>query len=172
MRRSILVTLITILGLVSLLLTPGSSVYMQSEKTRKAPNFTYPDLTKKKHTLASLSGKVVIINFWATWCGPCQKEIPSFIKLQKKYGDKLAILGVSYDQTQDIVDEFVKKNEVGRQINYPIVFNGQLESFFGDQEAIPTTFVIDKKGFIRDEHVGFATYEKFDTLVEKLISEN
>lgn len=145
--------------------------HMQSKNLRKAPNFTYPDFNGNKHTLASIKGKVAFIDFWATWCPPCRKSIPSLAKLQKKYADKLIVIGVSYDDTKDVITDFLKKDESGKQVNYPIVFGTPLEPYFGDIEALPTLIIVDKQGNIRDTHVGTLTYEEMDQLVAKLVAE-
>ena len=87
----------------------------------------------------------MILNFWATWCAPCRLEIPYFIELQKRYGDRgLAVIGVSLDeQGPDVVKEFVK--QLG--VNYPIVIgNEKITEAYGGIEGIPTTFVIDRQG--------------------------
>lgn len=155
-------------SLIGILTMPMA--YMQS---RKAPNFSFSDITGKQLSLASLKGKVVLIDQWATWCGPCKKEIPSFAELQKKYTDKVVIIGISYDDDQSTLDTFLRKDQVGQKINYPIVFGSNLKQQpFGQPEALPTLFVIDKKGSIRKEHVGFLPAAELNTLVEKLLAEN
>lgn len=144
--------------------------YLQS---KKAPNFSFSDLAGKQHSLASSRGKVVLVDQWATWCGPCKKEIPNFAELQKKYPDKLTVIGISYDDDQSTLSEFLRKDPVGQKINYPIVFGtGLKQQPFGNPDGLPTLFIIDKKGTIRQEHVGFISANELNSLVEKLIAEN
>ncbi len=82
------------------------------------------------------------------------------------------VIGISYDSAQDVLDKFMKADPVGREINYPIVFSASQKESLDEPEAIPTTYVIDKKGNIRDQQVGTAPFEKFDKLVEQLLAES
>ncbi|MCC6414420.1 MAG: TlpA family protein disulfide reductase [Opitutaceae bacterium] len=127
-----------------------------------APDWTLPDLDGRPVNSAQFAGKVVVVDFWATWCPPCREEIPGYIALQEKYGkDGLVIIGVSLDRGGPAkVRDFAKKFG----INYPLVM-GDSEAIagFGDISAIPTTFLIDREGNIRDRKVGAlatAEYEK------------
>lgn len=167
MKRRIFLTLLMV-GLIGVLTMPMA--YMQS---RKSPNFSFSDITGKQLSLASLKGKVVLVDQWATWCGPCKQEIPAFAELQKKHADKVVIIGISYDDDQSTLDAFLRKDQIGQKINYPIVFGSNLKQQpFGHPEALPTLFIIDKKGSIRKEHTGFIPKEELNTLVEKLLAEN
>lgn len=167
MKRRLFLSL-SVLGLIGLFKTPMA--YMQS---RKAPNFSFVDITGKQLSLAALKGKVILVDQWATWCGPCKKEIPAFAELQKKYADKVVIIGISYDDDQSTLDAFLRKDQVGQKINYPIVFGSNLKQQpFGHPEALPTLFVIDKRGSVRKEHVGYMPSDELNTLVEKLLAEN
>lgn len=166
MKRRIFLTSLVI-GLIGMFSMPA---YLQS---RKAPNFNFSDLGGKTQSLALNRGKVILIDQWATWCGPCKKEIPAFAELQKKYPDKLVIIGISYDDDQSTLSEFLRKDSLGQKINYPIVFGSDLKQQpFGYPEALPTLYVIDKKGAIRKEHVGFMPATELNALVDKLIAEN
>jgi thiol-disulfide isomerase/thioredoxin len=101
---------------------------------------------------ASLRGKVVIVNFWATWCPPCRAEIPDLVKLQDKYRDRLQIIGISEDEEgTDKVIRFAADHDM----NYPIVMNSpELEEKFPGVGALPTSFIIDRDGRIVQKHVG------------------
>ena len=131
--------------------------------------------TAKLLKLSDYRGKVVVIDFWATWCPPCRRGIPDLIKLKKKYGDKnFEIIGISLDKisrggktAKDVVP-FIK--EYG--INYPIVW-GTLETtkLFGGVRAIPTTFFIDKNGKIRDKIEGLASITTLENKIENLLKE-
>jgi thiol-disulfide isomerase/thioredoxin len=132
----------------------------------KAPIWELKDPDGKLVKSSDFDGKVVILDFWATWCPPCKAEIPSFIELQKKYGEKgLAVVGVSLDeQGSSVVKQFMK--EFG--MNYPVVMGDvKLMQDFGGT-AIPTTFVIDRSGKIVAKHVGFASKETFENEITPL----
>jgi thiol-disulfide isomerase/thioredoxin len=118
-----------------------------------APGWKLQDVNGRAVSSDQFKGKVVVVDFWATWCPPCREEIPGYIALQKKYGaDQLAIVGVSLDQAgPGVVKAFIEKNGV----NYPMVMGDDaVQSAFGGMEAIPTTFLIDRAGQIRDRKVG------------------
>ena len=133
-----------------------------------APNFTVYDLENKPVKLADLKGKVVILDFWATWCPPCLEEIPHFKKLHRQYsGQGLVILGVSLDEAgRDHVKEFMKENS----IPYPIAMsNEKIVEDFGGIRGIPTTFVIDRDGKIVSKLVGYHDLEEFESLIKKVL---
>jgi thiol-disulfide isomerase/thioredoxin len=132
-------------------------------------NFTLKDIDNKDVKLASLKGKVILLDFWATWCGPCKQEIPGYIALQKKYGaDKLAIVGMSVDQAgPDVVKAFIEKN----QLNYQIVMADEaVQTAFGGFEAIPTTFLIDQTGQIRDRKMGSEETEEYEKKIAAILN--
>jgi len=136
---------------------------------RQAPNVVFKTVDGKMYDLSKLTGKVVIVNFWATWCGPCRKEIPDFIEFYKNYKDKgVEILGVSLDREGwEKVTPFLKQTP----INYPIVLgNGEIAGKFSKFNAIPTTFIIDKSGKIVDEHTGVMTKSQLEAKVKALLS--
>jgi len=129
---------------------------------REAPAWSLKDVDGKTVNFADFKGKVVVIDFWATWCPPCREEIPGYIEMTKKHGkDGLVIIGISLDQAgPGIVRSFIAKSG----INYPIVMGDDATvAAFGGVEGIPTTFLIDRDGMIRDKKVGMmaaAEYEK------------
>lgn len=118
-----------------------------------APAWKLRDPDGKVVDSASFKGKVVVIDFWATWCPPCREEIPGYIQLMKSHGQEgLVVIGVSLDQGgPEVVKNFAAK----AGINYPLVMaDDEILAAFGGVEAIPTTFLIDRDGIIRDRKVG------------------
>ncbi|MGE3956520.1 MAG: TlpA disulfide reductase family protein [Vicinamibacterales bacterium] len=133
-----------------------ATLALLSEPIDVAP-FTVRDVDGKAISMADLRGKVVLVNFWATWCPPCRAEIPDLVKLQEKYKDRLVIIGVSEDE---IPPEEVKAFAVGQKVNYPIVMaTPELQKIFKGVSALPTTFVIDPEGKIQQRHVGMLNAE-------------
>lgn len=137
---------------------------------RPAPNFELPDVNGKKVRLSDFKGKIIILDFWATWCPPCRAEIPGFIELYNKYKDKgVVVIGISLDEggVRDVVP-FMK--EFG--INYPILIgNFKVTQDYGGIRGIPTTFVIDRKGNIRAKYVGYRPKEVFERDIIMLLNE-
>ncbi|MDH7512324.1 MAG: TlpA disulfide reductase family protein [Clostridiales bacterium] len=163
LQLSIITTFI-FLGFVTLLVPgahisaapAGSSANGQGNPVM-APDFELTDLSGKKIALADYKGKVLFLNFWATWCPPCREEIPDFIEAYKENKDKgLEILGVSLDtKSKDFVIAFVEKYK----INYPVVLESKSKTqrLIDDYEPgqfIPTTIIIDKQGRVRHKQVG------------------
>jgi thiol-disulfide isomerase/thioredoxin len=132
----------------------------------KAPVWELKDPNGKLVKSSDFDGKVVILDFWATWCPPCKAEIPGFIDLQKKYGEKgLVVVGVSVDeQGSSVVKQFMKEFAM----NYPVVMgNLKMMQDFGGT-GVPTTFIIDRSGKIVSKHVGLASKETFEKEITPL----
>jgi thiol-disulfide isomerase/thioredoxin len=122
------------------------------------PAFNVTDLDGRTVSSSDLRGKVVLVNFWATWCPPCRAEIPDLIKLQDKYRDKLVILGVSEDE--EIPPQDVKKFATEQKMNYVVAMSTpELSKIFKGVSALPTTFVIGPDGKIQQRHVGMLNAE-------------
>lgn len=134
----------------------------------EAAPWTLKDLDGKEVSLSDFEGKVVIIDFWATWCPPCRKGIPELVELQEKYGAKgLSIVGISLDQGGVAP---VRKFAEEYKINYPVVMGDEdVVSAYGNIQAIPTAFVIDRKGKIVDKHVGYADKAYFEKMIQPLL---
>jgi len=141
---------------------------LSAQSKQKAPNFALKSADGKTYELSKMKGKVVVVNFWATWCGPCRKEIPDFIEIYKRYESKgLEIIGIALDEGGwEDVKPYVKESK----INYPIVLGGRKEaSDYGNVAAIPTTFIIDKNGFIVDRHIGVMTKAQLESKIKPLL---
>lgn len=117
-----------------------------------APAISLKALDGGTVSLAAARGKVVLLNFWATWCGPCRMEVPDLVELQKKYPERLQVIGlVVDDEEQDAVRAFAKRYS----INYPIAMaTNEIRFRFGGVPALPTTFIIDAEGRVVQKHIG------------------
>ena len=117
-----------------------------------APLLVARDLDGRELSTATLRGKVVIINFWATWCGPCRAEIPDLVALQETYRDQLQVIGISEDESPpEVVRRFAAKYKV----NYPVVMvTPEIEKLFPGIGALPTSFILDRGSRIVQKHVG------------------
>jgi thiol-disulfide isomerase/thioredoxin len=132
-----------------------------------APPFQTRDLAGAAVSTAALKGKVVIINFWATWCGPCREEIPELVALQARYKDDLQIVGVSED---DGPPEQVAKFAQKQGINYPVIMSSDaLEKEYGGVTALPTSFLVNKDGRVVQKDVGLYPPEYYDLQVRALM---
>lgn len=134
-------------------------------------DFTLKDMDGKEVSLASFKdqGKVVLLNFWATWCGPCKAEIPGFVELQEKYRDKLTIIGYSVDDTP----ELAKKYAADYKINYPILLGEgreEVQDAYGPIWGIPASFIISKDGLVCRKHMGIAPKAVFEKEVVALMN--
>ena len=126
------------------------------------------DLDGRTISSSQYAGKVVILDFWATWCPPCRAEIPGFVELQKAYGDRgLVVVGVSLDQGgAGPVREFMRRFGM----NYPVVMGDEVVArAFGGVEAVPTTFIIDRHGRLVATHVGYTEKEEFERAIKPLL---
>jgi thiol-disulfide isomerase/thioredoxin len=134
-----------------------------------APSFTIKDLNGNALSLSDARGKVVLLNFWATWCGPCRAEIPDLIELQKEYKDQLEIIGLATEE--DDADE-VKKFVATSGINYRVAMApDKLTEKFGGIAALPTSFVIDPQGRVVQKHVGLNDPSLYELEVRSLLGQ-
>ena len=132
-----------------------------------APDFKLAGLDGKPVTLADSHGKVILLNFWATWCGPCRAEIPDLVELQNKYKDRLQILGlVVDDDDQDAIKDFTEKFG----INYPVaIATNDIRLLYGGIAALPTSFVLDAEGRIVQKHEGLRDPVLYETEIRALL---
>jgi cytochrome c biogenesis protein CcmG/thiol:disulfide interchange protein DsbE len=134
----------------------------------KAPDFALKSSDGKTIKLSDYKGKVVIIDFWATWCPPCRKGIPDLISIQNDYKNDVVIIGISLDSEKTLKDVpgFIKSYG----INYPIVFgDDKVVAAYGGIEGIPTAFVVDKKGNVVDKHVGLVSKDTYVNKIKELL---
>ena len=133
-----------------------------------APDFELKDGSGKLVRLSDYRGKVVLLDFWATWCGPCNIEIPWFEEFERTYKDKgFAVLGVSMDDDGwKAITPFVAE----KKINYRILLgNDKTGDQYGGLEALPTTFMIDREGRIAKTFVGLSDKKEFEDVIQKLL---
>lgn len=132
-----------------------------------APAFTLRALDGKPLTLEAARGKVVLLNFWATWCGPCRAEVPDLVALQKQYKDQLQIIGLDVDD-DDVAD--VQKYIEENGIDYPVAMaTDEVRAAYGGIPALPTSFVLDTEGRVVQKHVGLWNPAVYETEIRALL---
>jgi cytochrome c biogenesis protein CcmG/thiol:disulfide interchange protein DsbE len=133
-----------------------------------APQFSLVSLSGDRINLEDYKGKVVLLDFWATWCGPCRIEIPGFVKLQNKYASQgLAIIGVSMDDGPEPVRQFYSEFHM----NYPVVMGSdKLGELYGGIMGLPTSFLIGRDGRIYSKHVGLTDESVFESEIKELLA--
>lgn len=158
-----------------LALTAGIGVRMfnqwQAEKQpMPLPEFSFPDLNGTMQISTQWQGKIVVLNFWATWCPSCLKEIPAFVELQKKYGEKVQFVGIALDDL-----EAVKTFQAKTTVNYPLLISGDFAGFALAKKlgnlisAIPYTVVVDTNGQVVKRHSGELSASKLQGILEPLL---
>lgn len=152
----------------------GAAEALETEWQQAKPlnlNIALKDLNGNDVTLHSYKGKVIVLNLWATWCGPCKMEIPDLIKLQAAHPNDLVVVGVVVqDKFGDQVRAFVREF----RIPYPVLDGNDredLEDAFGPFWALPTSFVIDRHGRLRKKHQGQVTRQQLEREIRPLIAE-
>ncbi len=142
----------------------------QEDPPVDAPDFTMTDLEGNVLSLSDMKGEVIFLNFWATWCIPCKKEIPFFNEAYKTHKDNgLNIIGISIDRSEKIIKKFVKKQEMV----YPIVKGSQkFLNDYGIARVVPVTVIIDKKGKLRHKVIGELEKEEIEKYFQDLNNED
>ena len=162
-RRSIAAGLLAALCLASSHARPAIA-----EKFKPAPEFVRIDLNHQRLDLDAYRGKVVLLNFWATWCAPCQLEMPHFVAWQNKYGSQgLQIIGISMDDDPALARSAYRK----LKLNYPVAMGDQkLGELYGGILGLPVTYLIDGHGRIRARFNGETDLNKVETQLQLLLS--
>ncbi len=134
---------------------PKVAVIVAGEIGSRLPDFSVKDLQGREISSADLRGKVVLIDFWATWCQPCKKEMPGYQKLLDRYGSKgFAVIGFKFDTMTDTEDPVLFARNIG--VHYPLaVASDELKQRFGGIEGLPTTMLYDRQGILRKKIIGF-----------------
>jgi peroxiredoxin len=138
---------------------------------KAAPDFTLNDAKSARAKLSDYKGKVVLLNFWATWCGPCKVEVPWFVEFEKEYQDRgFAVLGISMDDGGlQVVKPFMAEHKV----NYRVAIGtDQVARLYGGVDSLPTTFIIDREGRIASAHIGLASKSNYESEILHLLASN
>lgn len=134
----------------------------------KAPNFSLPDLQGNTLKFSDFKGKVILVDFWATWCGPCKLEVPHLVDLYEQYNAQgFEIIGIALDNSgAEVVEPFTREYNV----TYPVVLgNREVAIAFGGLTAIPTAFLVDKSGNIVGKYVGYQEKAVLEEAIKKLL---
>ena len=169
MKKRLIGSGVFTLIIFGLFLTVGLRLVQAGLLGNPAKPFIVTSLDGKTISLDSLKGKVVILNFWATWCPPCQAEIPEFVQFYRDFEKKgVVIIGLGVSDNDAALQKFSKTN----RINYPVANDkgGRVSSLYGGIRSIPTTFIIDRKGVIRNMRVGGINRQELLKMVEPYLS--
>jgi peroxiredoxin len=149
--------------------TASQTKVKPDEQRKSAPGFALKDSDGRTVNLADYKGKVVMLNFWATWCGPCKIEIPWLIDFEQKYKDRgFAVVGISMDEEGwDAVKPYIQNSK----INYRILLGTDtVAQSYGGVDSLPTTFLIDPAGKIASTHVGLVSKSDYENEIEHLLA--
>src|SRR3984893_8070244 len=145
----------------------GGNVIRFVRNPDAAPEFKLDGIDGKALSLAGSRGKVILLNFWATWCGPCRAEIPDLIALQQKYKDQLQIIGLTVD---DEDASLIKQVVAETHINYPVAMSSpEVRVQYGGVAALPTSFVLDAQGRVVQKHEGLRNPALYETEIRALL---
>jgi len=141
----------------------------KSFSSDKVSNFQFKTIDNKILDLSQFYGKVVIVDFWATWCPPCTKEIPHFIELQEKYKNEVQFIGLNVGEKESDIREFIKSIGINYIVGYS---NERIEKLFGGISGLPTTFIIGKDGKIKAKAIGYRSKEWFENQIISALRES
>jgi len=135
----------------------------------RLPEFSMKDLRGHEISSADLRGKVVLIDFWATWCGPCKKEMPGYQELLARYGPQgFVVIGFKFDTMKDTEDPMLFAKRLG--VQYPLaVATNAIKQKFGGIEGLPTTLLYDRRGVLRNKVIGFEYTKTFEDYIKALM---
>ena len=155
-------------ALLTALAMPWSTAAAATLLNRPAPKFSRPDLHDTRIDLAQYRGKVVLLNFWATWCAPCRIEMPRFGQWQRQYGPEgLQVLGISMDDSSGAVRTVVQQ----MRLPYPIMMgDAKLGELYGGVLGLPVTFLIDRDGIVRQRFDGGAHLPAIEKTIRTLLA--
>jgi len=131
-------------------------------------NYTVKDMNGAELKFSSLKGKIILLNFWATWCEPCKEEIPDLITLQEQYKDDLVVLGFSIDDSP----EQLRKYAAEYKMNYPVLVGAgheNIQEAYGPMWGVPVTVIIDREGRIAKKQTGIRSLTQFEREIKKLL---
>ncbi len=175
-KKKIVVGVLAVVGLVAALflinrfwIVPATQNLGGMTDHPQAPDFEMTALDGSSIRLSDYKGKVVLLNFWATWCAPCLVEIPDFVELVNQYGDDgFAILGISIDEgPEEKVREFYERHKM----NYPVGINPLLADLYGGVVGIPTSFLIGRDGRIYARHMGLVPLSRIEEGIRTLLAQ-
>jgi thiol-disulfide isomerase/thioredoxin len=148
---------------------PNKVVIARGEVGSRLPDFVLNDLLGREISSADLRGKVVLIDFWATWCQPCKKEMPGYQKLLDSYGPRgFAVIGFKFDTMADTEDPIQFAKKIG--VRYPLaVAPAELKQKFGGIEGLPTTMLYDRNGILRKKVIGFEHADVFESEINSIL---
>jgi thiol-disulfide isomerase/thioredoxin len=175
LRPRLLFLILTAVGLVGCNqhsaspLQPKDPVIAAGGVGSRLPDFSVKDLQGHSLSSADLRGKVVLVDFWATWCQPCKKEMPGYQKLLDRYGSRgFVVIGFKFDTMRDMEDpiQFAK----GIAVHYPLaVATEDVKQKFGGIEGLPTTLIYDRQGILRTKVVGFEYTDNVEQVLKPLL---
>lgn len=151
--------------------TASSSSLKPPAERKRAPEFALKDADGRTVRLSDYRGKVVLLNFWATWCGPCKIEIPWFNEFQQQHRERgLVVLGISMDEEGwDVIKPFV----TALKVNYRILLGDEtVADLYGGVSSLPTSFLIDRQGKIASVHVGLVSKSVYEREIEELLAQD
>jgi thiol-disulfide isomerase/thioredoxin len=162
--------LILAVSLLAAVCLGGAAQPAESLIHQPAPGFVRSDLNQQRIDLSAYRGKVVLLNFWATWCAPCRVEIPRFVQWQSRYGPEgLQVISISMDDSPDPVLAVNRKHHV----NYPIVMGDEeLGTSYGGILGLPVTFLIDRRGYITARFKGETNLATMERELQRLLREH